>query len=206
MTNVGASDDEWLQWIEVQKTANEIWMRKGASAAVAVLDRFLASDPRYDLRRDAIAFRGCIHEDEGDLSAAAADLLSALALAQEFGLERYSIETSLAAVSLRRGDLEAAEGWCVKALRTAASDPKTSGAGALLRLLRLRGPRGLKAEERALVTKVVHQAWSLLRVEGEPDLTDLEGACKTLIEAQKGPFSAERPPAPTPYSEPTPDH
>ena len=198
---IAASESEWLHWIEIQKSATQIWLQGRGSAAILELDRFLASDPPYDLRRDAIAFRGCIHEDEKNMTAAKADFLSALAIAEEHDLERYSIEVSLAGLCGSSGDLKEAEEWYLKALRTAASDPKTSGAGTLLHLLRLRGELGLTEEERRLVKIVVHQAWSLLRVEGEPDLSDLEGTARKLIIAQRGPFSAERPPAPRAYSE-----
>lgn len=202
MTKANATDQEWLQWIEVQNVANRAWMQVGASAAIAELDRFLASDPPHDLRREAISFRGRIHEDRKDLEAAKADFSSALAIAEEHALERYPIEISLAGVCRRSGNLDEAEEWYSTALRTAAADPKTSGAGTLLWLLRLRGERGLTDGERRLARKVVHQAWSLLRVDGEPDLGDLEATCKKLIEAQRGPFSAERPPAPKVYTEP----
>lgn len=39
--------------------------------------------------------------------------------------------------------------------------------------------------------------------EGEPDLDELEETARKLIEAQRGPFSADRPPTPKPYSDPT---
>ena len=197
MTKPRASDSEWLQWIEVQKAATRAWIGSGdLSGAIAILDRFLTSDPPLDLRRDAIAFRGSLHQEEKDLRAATLDYLNALAIAEEQGLEHYSLETSLAEVCAQSGDRQGAERWCWAALKTAAADPRESGAGALLRLLGLRGKQGLRPEERPLVEKVVRQSWHLLRVEGQPDLEDLGATARKLIEAQKGPFSAERPPIP----------
>jgi tetratricopeptide (TPR) repeat protein len=202
MTKNTANDEEWLRWIAVQKAVCRIWLEQGnGAAAIAELDRFVASNPPQDLRREAVAFRGSIHEDQDDRDAARADFLSALAIADAYGFERYSIEISLAGISRRTGDLAQLEMWYLRALRSAANDPTISGAGTLLKLLRFRGEKGLTEEELLLVKKVVYQAWSLLRVEGEPDLSDLEGAAMRLMKAGKGPFSANRPPAPRAYSE-----
>lgn len=167
-----------------------------------MLDEFVASEPPLAVKRQAIGFRGSLYDEAGDLHAAKSDFLGALELSQDRDFERYTLEESVAAICQRLRDDVEAERWSLRALKTAAADPKTSGAGALQRLLRIRGDRALIETEQRLAERVVHQAWHLLRVEGEPDLADLEAACKKLMEAQKGPFSAERPPAPRAYSEP----
>ncbi len=203
MSREATTDSEWLDWIDVQKAATRLWMQGDLEAAIAEIDCYLEQEPRLDLKRQAIGFRGSIREEQGDLAAARSDFSAALELSEEPDFERYTLLLSLGGVAERRGDFEEAENWFLAALQTAADDPKTSGAGGLLRLLRLRGRRGLTEQEHRLAEKVVHQGWSLLRVEGKPDCTDLSATAKKLIEAQKGPFSAERPPSPQAYTPPS---
>jgi tetratricopeptide (TPR) repeat protein len=198
-----ATDSEWLDWIEVQKAATRLWMQGDSEAAVEVIDRYLEQKPRLDLKRQAIGFRGSIHEEQGDLEAAKNDFATAQELSEDTDFERYTLLLSLGGIAERRGFPVEADRWYVAALQTAAADPKTSGASALLRLLRLRGKGGLTEQESRLAEKAMHQAWSLLRVEGEPDLGDLIATAKKLIEAQKGPFSADRPPLPQAYTVPS---
>jgi len=192
-----SSEDEWT---EVQKAALR---EKSVADGVRVIDDYLRATPSVAFKRQALGFRGSLHEEHGDLAAARADFLAARELAEEADFERYTLEGSAAAVSQQLGQLDEAEQWCLEALKTAAADPTTSGASALLRLLGLRGQRGLRNEEQPLIERVVYQAWHLLRVEGEPDLEDLEGTARKLIDAQRGPFSADRPPAPKAYPGPT---
>lgn len=203
MSREEATDPGWLAWIEVQKAATRLWMQGDSEAAVGVIDRYLEQEPRLDLKRQAIGFRGSIHEEQGDLGAAKNDFSTAHELSEQADFERYTLLLSLGGIAERRGSFEEADSWYWAALQTAADDPKTSGAGGLLRLLRLRAQRGLTEQERRLAEKVMHQAWSLLRVEGEPDLRDLVATAKKLIEAQKRPFSAERPPSPQAYTPPS---
>ena len=125
-------------------------MQGHAALAIKSINHFLASEAVPDLRRDAIAFRGHIYEDQGDPDSARTDLLSALKIAEEHGLERYSIEISLAALCVRRGNPTEAERWALSALQTAAADPKTSGAGALQKLITIRGAEAFSKDERRL--------------------------------------------------------
>jgi hypothetical protein len=190
------------RWTEVQKAALR---EESVANGIAVVDDYLRAEPPLDLKRQALGFRGSLNEERGDLAAAKADFLAARELAEKADFERYTLEGSAAAVSQRLGQTAEAEHWCLEALKTAAADPTTSGASALLRLLGLRGDRGLREDEEPLVERVIYQASHLLRVEGEPDLEDLEGTAKKLIEAQRGPFSADRPPTPKAYPGPTTD-
>lgn len=199
MTEATSTGSEWLNWIEVQKRATRLWMQQKATEAIAELNRFLSTDPPPDLKRDAIAFRGSIYQEQGAWGEAKSDALAALAISEEHQFARYSIELTLAAICERLGDAQGAEDWCLAGLRTAAEDPRESGAGVLQRLLRLRGEKGLSNKERDLVRQVVYQAWHLLRIEGEPDLNQLPATAKKLLRAQRGPFSAERPPRPKKY-------
>lgn len=205
MTQDTSIDDEWLRWIEIQKLATKEWFQEdNVAGAIEILDRYLASgagDGCGDLNREAIAFRGTLKEDCGDLAAAKKDFMAALVLAPEPDHVRFELEDSIAGLSVKLGDLEDADRWFSAALQSAAEDPRVAGGGFLIRFIRFRGQKGLTREELGLTKKIIHQSWSLLRVEGEPDLNDLMATCARLVEARKGPFSAERPPAPKAYSE-----
>lgn len=190
MSSENGSDPEWAAWLEVQRAATLFWMQGEASAAVAAIDHYLEEKPRVDLSRQAIGFRGSIHEDQGDLEAAKNDFVAANGLSENDDFERYTLLVSLGEIAERRGVPAEADSWYVAALRTAASDPKTSGASALLRLVRLRGREGLTDQERFIAEKVMRQGWSLLRVAGEPDMGDLVATATRLLEAQKRPLSA----------------
>lgn len=198
-----STDSEWIEWIELQKSVVKTGFAQGdVPAAIKMLDQYLAGSRPDDLKREALAFRADLFSTEGDLEAAKTDFLSALNLATERDHVRFELEDSVAGISVEQGDSEEADKWFGAALRTAAADPRVAGGGLLLRLLRFRGEDGLTDEEHALFEQVVRQSWHLLRVEGEPDLEDLEGTAKKLIEAQRGPFSADRPPTPKAYPGP----
>lgn len=183
MTEIPESD--WKAWIEIQKEAVRAgFMGDEPSAAIAILNRFLESDPAEDIQREAIAFRGTFHLEQGDLTDAKADFLSALRLAKE-GYVRFELQDTLAEVSKKLGDAAEADHWYTVALRTGAGDPRVPGGGFLIRFLEFRGQRGLGDEERQMAMKMVQHGWQLLRVEGEPDLDNLAGTARRLVEAQQ---------------------
>lgn len=192
-----STEVQWLQWIEVQKTFTKTWRHGDFKRALAQINEFLASDPPSDLWREALGYRAWVYRDLKDSEAAEQDLRAALALAEnEAGYVTCEILDSLGFICHRHGKLEEAEAWYLKALRTAAADPRAAGGSLLLRLLELRGQKGFNKRERSLVEKVIRQSWHLLRMDGEPDLSDLTSTAQKLIEATAGSFSADRPPAP----------
>lgn len=191
-----STEEERRRWIEVQKKATEAWISGDIDGALELVSQYLAGVQPPDQRRQAIAFRGDLYEENGDLEAAKNDFGLAHDLSEAPDYERYTLEIALGSVAKKMGHLEAAESWYLKALETAAVDFTTSGGTALRCLLELRGGLSLSDDERRLVEKVVRQSWHLLRVEGEPNLEDLEGTARKLIAAQDRPFSAERPPSP----------
>jgi len=176
---------EWKAWIEVQKAAVRAGlMGDEPSAALALLDQFLETDPAGDIQREAIAFRGTFHQEQGDFASAKADFISALELAEE-GYVRFELQETLAEVSKKLGDTDGTDHWYATALRTGAADPRVPGGGFLLRFLNFRGRQGLSDEERQLAQQMVSHGWHLLQVDGEPDLENLEGTARRLIEAQQ---------------------
>lgn len=186
-----STEEERRRWIEAQKKATETWISGDMNGALELVSQYLAGVQLSDQRRQAIAFRGDLYEDAGDLEAAKNDFGLAHDLSEAPDYERYTLEIALGSVAKKMGDLEAAESWYLKALETAAVDLTTSGGTALRCLLKLRGGLSLSDDERSLVEKVVRQSWHLLRVEGEPDLVDLEGTAGKLIAAQSRPLSEE---------------
>jgi hypothetical protein len=191
-----ATDVQWKDWFDLQSAAAQAWFKGGLETAIAMLDEFVNSEPPRVVKRQALGFRGSLHEENGEFQAAKSDFLAARELSEQPDFERYTLEESIAALCERLGSEEDIEFWILQALATAAADPRVSGGGALLRLLKHRGSLGFTDEEMRLVEKVVYQGWILLRVEGEPDLKHLVRTAKRLVRAHRGPFSADRPPTP----------
>jgi len=182
-----STNEEWLSWIETQKKATEIWFAGDIAAAIELIGHYLSQSRPLDLSRQAIAFRGDLHEESGNLEIARASYLAARELSEKPDYERYTLELSLGSVAEKLGDRRSAGAWYLRALETAFLDGTTSGGSALLRLLELRVEQGLSEEERQLAENVVRQSWRLLGVEGEPSLEDLRRAARKLIEAQGRP-------------------
>jgi tetratricopeptide (TPR) repeat protein len=179
-----STDDEWLRWIEVQKSATHTWFDGDLHGAIEIIDQFVASNPPIDLRRQAIGFRGSIYQEQGDLVKAMNDFLAARSLTEMPDFERYTLEESAAAVSYELGDTAGAERWYLEALKTAAADARSSGASVILHLAKIRGDAGLTVEERLLAETVIKQAWDLHKLPGSPDLHDILAATRTVIQAQ----------------------
>lgn len=177
-------EEEWITWRTVQKEAVETWISGDIAGAIRLISQYLESSPPKDLRRQAIAFRGDLHEEQGDLDNAKIDLTYAHELSEGPDYERYTLEISLGSIANLQGDTTAADHWYIDALRTASESPATSGGTALRRLLELRKTRGLEGEERQLAVEVAQRSWLLLRIEGEPDLEDLEDTARKLVAAQ----------------------
>lgn len=179
-----STEEEERRWIDAQTMALNAWTSGDLAGAIELVGRYLAGNPPFDLRRRAIAFRGDLHEDSGDLDAAKSDFNLALDLSKEPDYERYTLELALGAVAKKLGNLEEADSWYRSALETASLDPTTSGGTALRSLLELRGGNEFSEEERQLVAKVIQQSWHLLQMEGEPNLADLQGTAWKLTLAQ----------------------
>jgi tetratricopeptide (TPR) repeat protein len=190
MTQLTSSDSQWLQWIEVQKAATRTWLQgEGLTKAVAILDRYIDSVPPIDLHRQAIGFRGSLHEEQGNLKAAKADFLAARELSDQPDFERCSLEESIASVSAQLGDLGEAERWYWQAIETASIDPRVISGTTLLRFLEIRGTSGL-VKEKQVIESILVQAWRLFESPGAPNLQNLHDAAHQLIEAKRRPNSA----------------
>jgi tetratricopeptide (TPR) repeat protein len=182
-----STEEEWLRWIEIQKSATHVWLNGSLSRAVEIVNLFIASNPPLDLKRQAIGFRGSLYEEQGDLAAAKSDFLTARNLADSRDFERCSLEEAAAFVSYELGETAEAERWYLEALRTAAADPRASGGSVLSHLLEIRGEVGLTAEERLLAEEVVKEGWRFHELSGSPELHDLRAAAQALVRAQSTP-------------------
>src|SRR5689334_10555756 len=178
------TDAHWFSWIEVQTKATETWAEGDLAGAIRLIDSYLEGKVLPDLQRRAVAFRGDLHEENGEQGAAMADFRLAHELSEKPDYERYTLELSLGGLSETLGDLNAADYWYVKALETASADATISAGSGLLRLLKLRRGRSLDEKEHRLVEKVLQQSWNLLQVEGKPDFANLEMTAKKLVAAQ----------------------
>lgn len=174
-----------MSWVAVQKSVVQTWMEQGPAKAIAGLESELDLSRSVEVRREALAFRASLFDDLGDVGKAEEDFLAAYDLACLHRLEKYSIEISLAALFKRNQAKNKAEEWYLKALRTASSDPNISGAGILRKLMKLRNDSSFKGAEKELVETVVKQSWTLLGLQGEPDLDRLSRSIHRLLEAER---------------------
>ncbi len=179
-----SNDREWMEWIEVQKTAARALVEDDLEEAISIVSRFLAADPPLDLERQAIGFRGSLHQERGDFESARTDFVAARALSEGPDFERCTLEESAGVASQQLGDRLEAERWFLEALKTATSDPKAGGGGVVLNLLNAKGDGNLTAEERALCENVIRGSWQILSLEGKPEVKDLAAGARKLLQAQ----------------------
>ena len=184
MSRAQSNDGKWREWIEVQKAATRVWAEDDLEEAISIVNRFLAADPPVDLERQAIGFRGSLHQERGDLESARTDFLAARALSEGPDFERCTLEQSAGVTSQQLGDRLEAEKWFLEALKTAVAEPRAGGGGVVLNLLDAKGEGNLTAEERALCEGVIRGSWQSLSLEGEPELKDLAAGARKLLQAQ----------------------
>lgn len=183
-----ASDDEWIEWLKVQKAALKEDMAGAVDAAIETVDAFLALVPKLDIRCDALAYRADLKIGKEELDAAASDLREARKLSAPASYRRYTIELTLAGLAERTRQPEEAVSWYLRALETVSGDPETSGGSALADLLSLRDYSSLEADHRELCLKVARQGWKLFQLPGEPDASDLSAVAQVLIDASTRPL------------------
>lgn len=184
MTQSNSSEAQWLQWVEVQKAATHLWLADKLPEAIALVARYLQSEPPVDLRRQAIGFQGSLHQEAGNLAQARASFLAARELAEVPDFERSTLEESIAVISLRLGDVAEARRWYWQAIETAASDSRAVNAVTFLRFLEIQTPRRVELE---LIESLIARSWSSYGLPGTPDFLDLNACIHRLIEAQRKP-------------------
>jgi hypothetical protein len=186
-----SSDAEWLKWIEVQKRATRSWLTGNISDAISLVTSYVESGPPLDLKRQAVGFRGSLHQEAGNLEEAKSSFVVALELSDTFDFERATLEESIAAISMQLGDANQAGTWYLRAIETARRDPLALNAASLLRFLAIREPMGLSRVEQELIEEVILAAWTFYRLPGHPNLSDLRSCVDLLGEAQEKPRRPE---------------
>ncbi|MEP7012084.1 MAG: hypothetical protein ABJC13_17300, partial [Acidobacteriota bacterium] len=145
-----------------------------------------------DLERQAIGFRGDLRREQNELQGAREDFLLARSLSEEINFERFTLDLAIGVVSEQLGDTVEAERWFLSALKSAAEVPTTCGVSALEHLTLIRNSFDLRLEERTLAERVVAQGWQVLRLPGDPDLSDLWTAARQVLQAQGKPLPPTR--------------
>lgn len=184
MSTKQSTEAEWSIWFAIQEEAVQLSYSGDFEAAISQLDTFSGKDLAPDIKRQVISFRGDLRREQGDLHGARGDFLAALALSPGPDYERFTLEIATGIISGQLGEPIESERWFVGALRTAAENPTIFGISALKHLSQARGTFLLSSEERQLAERVVVQAWSILRMPGEPDLRDLFASARALYQAQ----------------------
>lgn len=185
MIQSNSSESQWLHWIEVQKRATSLWFSGNLPEALTFLDGYVESAPALDLKRQAIGFRGSLHQEQGDLQSAKADFLTARGLSEQPDFERCTLEESIAWISAQLGDLMEAERWYWQAIETASIDPRATNGTTLVRFLEIRGTKDLSQAERQVIEGVLAAAWEFRNLPGAPNFQDLRDSVNELIEIQR---------------------
>lgn len=180
MSDNEISDSEWLEWVEIQKEAIRVSVERGHGAALEVLGAFPSGSRSLAIERQALCLRADLLARAGDPRAALRAFMGAHERTRGKDFERYTIELSLGRTSSEIGEFAEAEVWYVRALETAAADPRTCGISALKALTTLRGSFALSDEERPTVERVIAQSWALHRLPGKPDLFDLSESARAI--------------------------
>ena len=166
---------------EAMRKALALKLQKDYQAALSVMNDFLSQNMDSEQRSEALGFRADLKEEVGQYKEAAKDYLAALSLSQAESYAQYTIELSLGSISEKLGIRDEALSWYQKALLTCAKGVGIAGGAALKIFLELKGENRITEEEKALCNQVVEKSWALLRIPGEPDLSNLKAVSETLI-------------------------
>ena len=137
-----------------------------------------------EVRGDALAFRGRLLEEQGQLDDALRDHHAAYALMRQATYSRYVTELGLGGLYEKTGQPASARTWYLAALTTSLQADDVSCGAALRGCLRARGAGPLTQEERALCEGAARRSWNFLAIPGSPDLANLPGVADTLLRAQ----------------------
>jgi hypothetical protein len=141
------------------------------------------------VRSDALGFRAQIKQEQGHLGSAERDLHEARSLVGPSYL-KYVHELGLAAIHKERGQANAAVSFYRDALRTCVAGKGISCGSALAGLLELKPEALLSDEDKRLCLEAVKRAWSLLRLPGRADPSNLREAASSIKSAEARPRSS----------------
>lgn len=150
-------------------------------AALSVINDFLSHTLDSEQQSEALSFRANLKEEIGQYEEASKDLLTALSLSQEGSYIQYVLQLSLGSIFEKLCDRDEALSWYQKALLTCTKGTDIAGGAALKKFLELRGENNFTDQEKALCQQVVEKSWTLLRIPGKPDLSNLKEVSEILI-------------------------
>jgi tetratricopeptide (TPR) repeat protein len=174
------------------KKAFILKMKGDCDAALSMLSSRLLVEEYPDLKRGTYQLMATLKEDLGRLDEAIADLLSSYSLIPPAPIgaatfAKSTIEVSIGKICEKQSKIYEAINWYKKALKTISDGEGTSGGLDLKCFITIVGEENLSDDERLLCSNVVSKSWKLLRIEEEPDLSNLLKAAEKLIQAQGKP-------------------
>ncbi len=151
--------------------------------AIIILTNLIPTIEYSDLKSEAISFRSIIYEEIGDIESAKSDILYALSLLEKESYAKYGLEIEMGIICEKEHNTKEARSWYLRALSTAVKATIPGGWG-LDRFFKIRNENELSQEELILCTEVVQKSWQVLKLSGEPDLTNLTKTAKYLLNAE----------------------
>ena len=174
-------------WWDVEKRSFHAYLKRDIGRGIEILTEFLDSEVSSPFRARALGNRAELLLGLGKTEEASQDLLQALKIADGSSYTRFTNEFALGALYEQLGHRELAIEYLLKAVGTALQEGKTSVGGVLVRLLRLVPMIDFSEEEDRLVVDAVRHSWRLLNLEGEPDISDIQGVAETLLRESSRP-------------------
>ena len=172
------------EWDDVLLGAAREMKAGRAEEARLALSHFIETTRDGLARREALAMRGTISTQLGDLDRAEQDLSLALETTPAGTYSRYVIELGLAQVSERRSDATRAARWYRAAIGTLLGGERFSGSVALEGLIRTVGLTGLDSKDEELLRLGCRHSWTVMRLEGDPP-SDFSVAISVIGRAER---------------------
>lgn len=178
-------DASWDTWYQVMRSITSLMKQGDTKTALKEVDFFLLGDIAPEVESDALGMRADLKEQLEDLEGAKNDLLTARALVGP-SYKRYVHELSLGSISQRQQNFEEAVSWFRSALQTCLDGEGISGGTALKRFFAISGRR-IPPNDEELCARAIRRSWLVLRLPGQPDLTDFSKDIETIKDGESKP-------------------
>jgi hypothetical protein len=173
-------------WFHVMRRLALLMIERNFAAALSEVQTFLGGEVGHEWRAEALAFRGDIKEEMGDLRGAKLDFSAARSLVGP-GYAKYVHEISLAGICRKQQLIDEAISWYRAAMHTAIEVDKISSGSALSGLLKLQSQAELTTEDREICVRAAKQSWRVLGLPGSPDISGLEKVASLICKAETKP-------------------
>jgi tetratricopeptide (TPR) repeat protein len=185
------TDDVLRPWNDILRQVVRRMQERDLSGAVAVIDRCLESQPISPIKARALAFRGDIKLQLGEIADAKTDYEAAFSIEPSDRYHRYTVAVALGSLSEQQGSHEDAAAWYMRALAEAEVDESEMGGLAIQKLAVLR-KGNLNATEKEACARVAAKAWKAAGLPGSPNIEDLLASAEAIIAAGTTPPSGSR--------------